>query len=90
MDNKKRSSKKQTSRNRKNVDKNVIKIKSSFESKNFIYTKKLRVALIVTILIFILLICRIGFLQFVQGSSLKENIVSVEVVVGVGPKAMYV
>ena len=72
MDNKKRSSKKQTSRNRKNVDKNVIKIKSSFESKNFIYTKKLRVALIVTILIFILLICRIGFLQFVQGSSLKE------------------
>ena len=72
MDNKKRSPKKQTSKNRKNMDKNVIKIKSSFESKNFIYTKKLRVTLIVTILIFILLICRIGFLQFVQGSSLKE------------------
>ena len=72
MDNKKRSPKKQTSKNRKNRDKNVIKIKSSFESKNFIYTKKLRVTLIVTMIIFILLICRIGFLQFVQGSSLKE------------------
>ena len=72
MDNKKRGSKKQTSKNRKSSNKNVIKIKSSFESKNFIYTKKLRVTLIVTIIIFILLICRIGFLQFVQGSSLKE------------------
>ena len=56
----------------KSNDKNIIKIKSNFESKNFIYTKKLRTTLIVTLIIFILLICRIGFLQFVQGSSLKE------------------
>lgn len=52
---------------------NVVKINSDFESKNFIYTKKLRLILLVTIIIFVLLICRIGFLQFVQGSYLKEQ-----------------
>ena len=60
--------------NKKNTkDSNVVKIKSSFESKNFIHTKKLRFTLIATILIFLLLIGRIGFLQFVQGNSLKEQ-----------------
>ena len=34
--------------------------------------KKFKIAIIVTILIFVLLIGRIGFLQFVEGSSLKE------------------
>ena len=52
---------------------NVVKINSDFESKNFIYTKKLRLILLVTVIIFVLLICRIGFLQFVQGSYLKEQ-----------------
>ena len=52
---------------------NVVKISSDFESKNFIYAKKLRLILLVTIIIFVLLICRIGFLQFVQGSYLKEQ-----------------
>lgn len=52
---------------------NVVKINSDFESKNFIYAKKLRLILLVTIIIFVLLICRIGFLQFVQGSFLKEQ-----------------
>ena len=52
---------------------NIIKIKSNFESKNFIYTKKLRLLLLVTVLIFVLLICRLGFIQFVQGSELKEQ-----------------
>ena len=52
---------------------NVVKINSDFESKNFIYTKKLRLILLVTIIIFVLLICRIGFLQFVQGNYLKEQ-----------------
>ena len=51
---------------------NIIKIKSEFESKNFIHAKKLRMVLIVTFLIFLLLIGRIGFLQFVQGNELKE------------------
>ena len=51
---------------------NVIKMKTDFDSKNLIHTKKLRTVLIVTIMIFVLLIVRIGFLQFVQGNSLKE------------------
>lgn len=52
---------------------NVIKLKTDFESKNFIHTKKLRTILGVSIIIFILLIGRIGFLQFVEGSFLKEK-----------------
>ena len=56
---------------KKSTDK-VLKIKTPFESGNFIQTKKLRTSLIVVILIFLLLIGRIGFLQFVQGSQLKE------------------
>ena len=51
----------------------LVKINSDFESKNFIYAKKLRLILLITIIIFVLLICRIGFLQFVQGSYLKEQ-----------------
>ena len=50
---------------------NIIKIKTPFESGNFIQSKKLKIALISTILIFTLLIGRIGFLQFVQGNYLK-------------------
>ena len=56
-----------------NSNGNVIKIKTSIDSKNMVQTKKLRVTLIVTILIFALLIGRIGFLQFVEGSTLKES-----------------
>ena len=51
---------------------NILKMKTSFDSKNMMQTKKLKISLIVIILIFVLLICRIGFLQFVQGSELKE------------------
>ena len=51
---------------------NIIKMKTSFNSKNLMHYKKLRVTLIVVILILLLLIVRIGFLQFVQGNYLKE------------------
>ena len=37
---------------------NVVKINSDFESKNFIYTKKLRLILLVTVIIFVLLITK--------------------------------
>lgn len=53
-------------------DSNIIKMKTSFNSKNLKHYKKLRVTLIVVILILLLLIVRIGFLQFVQGNYLKE------------------
>ena len=53
-------------------DSNIIKMKTSFNSKNLMHYKKLRVTLIVVILILVLLIVRIGFLQFVHGNYLKE------------------
>lgn len=56
----------------KNKNNTVTKINKDFKSQNFIYIKKLKIIFIVIILIFALLIGRIGFLQFVQGSYLKE------------------
>lgn len=54
------------------TNKKVVKINEDFKSQNFIYTRKIQITFIVIILIFILLISRIGYLQFVQGSYLKE------------------
>lgn len=63
--------------NKKKIEKTsnnkVIKIKTGFESKNLVHTTKLRTLMIITILIFIFLISRIGFIQFVQGNFLKEK-----------------
>ena len=53
----------------KKSDNKVIKMKRSL---NMVEPKKFKIAIVVTILIFVLLIGRIGFLQFVEGSSLKE------------------
>ena len=50
----------------------VLKINKEFKSQNFIHIKKLKTIFIVVILIFVLLLGRIGFLQFVQGNYLKE------------------
>lgn len=50
----------------------VINVKNKFSSKNLIVTKKLRFTLIILIVIFALLLVRIGFLQFAQGNYLKE------------------
>lgn len=73
INNKKQKNKKDTTKaNIINTKPKVIRINTDYESKNFINTKKLRTILIVSILIFILLIGRIGFLQFVQGNYLKE------------------
>ena len=72
--NKKKTNKNVRSNNKKinNDSNNIVKLKTSFESQNFIQTKKLGIFLIAVILLFVLLIGRIGFIQFVQGSSLKE------------------
>ena len=64
--------KKNNQKNNKNTNKKVTKINTEFKSQNFIYTKKIKTIFIVIILIFALLIGRIGFLQFVQGNYLKE------------------
>ena len=73
--NNRKNNKKENTLKHDNMSKNnnVVKINTDFESKNFIYSKKLKLTFIVTILIFVLLIGRIGFLQFVQGSELKES-----------------
>ena len=78
MENKKdknRKNMKSRVKNKKNnkSNDNVIRMKTSFDSKNMIQTKKLRASLIIIVLIFMLLIGRIGFLQFVEGSTLKES-----------------
>lgn len=65
-------SKQKNTKKHKTTDKKIIKINEDIKSQNFINTKKLRTILIVVILIFVLLVGRIGFLQFVQGSYLKE------------------
>ena len=56
----------------KSSNKKIIKLDSDFESQNFIHIKKLRTIFIVIILIFALLIGRIAYLQFFEGSYLKN------------------
>ncbi|MBQ2938574.1 MAG: PASTA domain-containing protein [Clostridia bacterium] len=64
--------------NKKNIDNSkqnnskVIRINDDIKSQNFIHVKKLKIIFIVVILIFAILIGRIGYLQFIQGSYLKE------------------
>ena len=61
-------------KNNKNIKgkRKVVKINTDFESKNFIHSKKLKLTLLGAIIILVLLISRIGFLQFAQGNYLKE------------------
>ena len=58
--------------NQKLENHKILKINDDFNSQNFIHIKKLRNIFIIILIIFILLVVRIGFLQFVEGSSLKE------------------
>ena len=51
---------------------NIVKINNDFTSQNFIHVKKLKNIFIVIILIFVLLLGRLGYLQFVQGGYLRE------------------
>lgn len=62
-----------SSRENNQSSKKVVKMDSSFTSQNFIYVKKLKRIFFIILVIFVLLIVRIGFLQFVQGNYLKEQ-----------------
>ena len=73
MNDKNKNIKKVSKTQNKTNNQKIIKIKSSFESKNFIHTKKLKITVFSTLFIFILLLGRIGFLQFIQGNDLKEK-----------------
>ena len=57
---------------KKEKDSNVISLNRKFDSKNLIYTTKLRNTFIMIIVIFVLLLGRIGYLQFVDGAYLTE------------------
>lgn len=57
---------------KKEKNSNVISLNRKFDSKNLIYTTKLRNTFIVIIVIFVLLLGRIGYLQFVDGAYLTE------------------
>ncbi len=57
---------------KKEENSNIIHLNRNFDSKNLIYTPKLRNTFIVIIIIFILLLVRIGYLQFVDGAYLTE------------------
>lgn len=56
--------------NKKNTK--VININKKLKSQNNIHIKKLKVIFIVVILIFVLLLGRLGYLQFIEGGYLKE------------------
>ena len=58
---------------KKDEESNIIDLHRNFDSKNLIYTKKLRNTFIVTLVVFVLLVGRLGYLQFVEGAYLKER-----------------
>ena len=64
--------KKATTKIKKEKDSNIITLNRKFDGKNLIYTTKLRNVFIVIILVFINLLGRIGYLQFVEGAYLTE------------------
>ena len=64
--------KKATTKIKKEKDSNIITLNRKFDGKNLIYTTKLRNVFIVIILVFIILLGRIGYLQFVEGAYLTE------------------
>ena len=64
--------KKATTKIKKEKDSNIITLNRKFDGKNLIYTTKLKNVFIVIILVFIILLGRIGYLQFVEGAYLTE------------------
>ncbi len=64
--------KKQKKGRKKQKDSNIIHLNRNFDSKNLIYTSKLRNTFIVIIIILVLLLGRIGYIQFVDGAYLTE------------------
>lgn len=69
--NKKKSISKKKPQNNKNINK-IVKIKDNFNSPNIVSNKRLRATMMLIFAILVILIIRIGWLQFVDGSHLKE------------------
>ena len=58
---------------KENTQQKVVKMNSQFTSQNFTNTKSIKMIFFVTIIILVLLIVRIGVIQFVSGAYLKEK-----------------
>lgn len=56
-----------------NNNKKIVRINEGMSSQNFIYTNKLKIIFTAFIILIIILVLRLGFLQFIQGNSLKES-----------------
>lgn len=59
------------SKNNKKNSSKIIKINSDLNAENLLHTKKLKITFIITILIFLSLLIRIGYIQFINGNHLK-------------------
>lgn len=57
---------------KKSSESKVIKLDTDFSSKNLINTKKLKFTVVIIAIIFVFLLGRLAFLQFVEGAYLKE------------------
>ena len=68
MNNKKN---KNINKKKKNLS-NITKINSDLNTKNLIHTKKLKIIFSIIILIFLTLLIRLGYIQFIDGNHLKE------------------
>ena len=56
-----------------NTQQKIVKMNSQFTSQNFTNTKHIKMIFFVSIIILVLLIVRIGIIQFVDGAYLKEK-----------------
>ena len=71
--NKNNKKNKKISSSKSNKYSKITRIYDDIESQNFINTKKLKIIFVITMILLFLLIIRIGFIEFVQGNSLKES-----------------
>ena len=58
--------------NQETPDNNIINLNKDFNNRNLICTKKLKYMFITVLLIFVLLLVRLGYLQFIDSNQLKE------------------
>lgn len=71
MNNKKNNQKKNKPINKQKNSSKITKINSDLNTKNLIHTKKLKITFAIIMFIFIMLLIRLAYLQFIDGNHLK-------------------
>ncbi len=71
MNNKKNNKKKNKPINKQKNSSKITKINSDLNTKNLIHTKKLKITFAIIMFIFIMLLIRLAYLQFIDGNHLK-------------------